>query len=112
MWCTYLHIFAHILHISPWSLGLKSLGMMVTVVLVSCVVLLTVCYCLLVVSRPLFASSQAQWWESRRSSALKEYVLFLITMVMVTGSVERFFSFANYTDSDMVWMTMAAGNLS
>ena len=27
-------------------------------------------------------------------------MLFLITMVMGTGSVERFFSFAKYTDTD------------
>ena len=54
----------------------------------------------------------------RPSSALKDYVLFLITMVMESGSVERFLSFAKYTDtdqiqtSDMVWMTMATGKLS
>ena len=41
-----------------------------------------------------------EWWEPRPSSALKDYVLFLITMVMGTGSVERFFSFAKYTDTD------------
>ena len=32
-----------------------------------------------------------EWWESRPSSALKDYVLFLITTVMGTSSVERFF---------------------
>ena len=37
-----------------------------------------------------------EWWDSCPSSALKDYVLFLITMVMGTGSVELFFSFAKY----------------
>ena len=41
-----------------------------------------------------------EWWDSRPSSALKDYVLFLITLVMGTGSVERFFSFATYTNTD------------
>ena len=41
-----------------------------------------------------------EWWDPRPSFALKDYVLFLITMVMGTGSVERFFSFAKYTDTD------------
>ena len=41
-----------------------------------------------------------EWWGSRPLSALKDYVLFLITMVMGMGSVERFFSFAKYTDTD------------
>ena len=41
-----------------------------------------------------------EWWDSHPSSAFKDYVLFLITMVMGTGSVERFFSFAKYTDMD------------
>ena len=41
-----------------------------------------------------------EWCDSSPSSALKDYVLFLITMVMRTGSVERFFSFAKYTDTD------------
>jgi|Transcript_9575 hypothetical protein len=53
-----------------------------------------------------------EWWDSRASSALKDYVLFLITMVMGTGRVERFFSFAKYTDTDRRWMTMATGTLS
>ena len=34
------------------------------------------------------------------SCLFKDHVLFLITMVMGTGSVERFFSFAKYTDTD------------
>ena len=41
-----------------------------------------------------------EWWDSCPSSALEDYVLFLITMVMGTGSVERFFSFAKYTEKD------------
>ena len=41
-----------------------------------------------------------EWWDSRPSSALKDCLLFLITMVMGTGSVEPFFSFAKYTDTD------------
>ena len=53
-------------------------------------------------SRPLFATSThfVEWWDSRPLSALKDYVLLLITMVMGTGSVERFFSFAKYTDTE------------
>ena len=38
--------------------------------------------------------------ESRPSSLFKDHVLFLITMVMRTGSVVRFFSFAKYTDTN------------
>ena len=41
-----------------------------------------------------------QWWEARPASPFKERVLFLVCMVMGTGSVERFFLFCKYTDTD------------
>ena len=63
-----------------------------------------------------------EWWVSRPSSLFKDHVLFLITMVMGTGSVDRFFSFAKYTDTDqrhglhdkggrLAFMTHYNGNL-
>ena len=47
-----------------------------------------------------------EWWDSRPSSALMDYVSFLTT-VMGTGSVERFFSFAKYTD--VLWFACVHG---
>ena len=41
-----------------------------------------------------------QWWEAHPASPFKEHVLFLVWMVMGTGSVEQFFSFCKYTDTD------------
>ena len=41
-----------------------------------------------------------QWCEARPASPFKECVLFLVCMVMGTGSVERFFLFCKYTDTD------------
>ena len=41
-----------------------------------------------------------QWWEARAASPFKRRVLFLVCMVMGTGSVERFFSFCKYSDTD------------
>ena len=38
-----------------------------------------------------------QWWEARPASPFRERVLFLISMVMGTSSVERVFSFRKYT---------------
>ena len=41
-----------------------------------------------------------EWWDSCPSSAFKDCVLLFITMVMGTGNVERFFSFAKCTNTD------------
>ena len=41
-----------------------------------------------------------QWWEVCPASPFKDRVLFLVCMVMGTGSVERFFSFCKFTDTD------------
>ena len=41
-----------------------------------------------------------QWWEARPASPFKDHVLFLVCMVMGTGSVERFFSFCKYIHTD------------
>ena len=41
-----------------------------------------------------------QWWEACPASPFEDRVLFLVCMVMGTGSVERFFSVCKYTDTD------------
>ena len=41
-----------------------------------------------------------EWWEGRPSSLFKDHVLFLIAVLMETGSLERFFSFAKHTGAD------------
>ena len=46
-----------------------------------------------------------QWWEARPASPFKDRVLFLVCMVMGTSSVERFFSFCKYADTDQRYST-------
>ena len=63
-------------------------------------------------SRPPFATSQAQCTLLNGGTLAhrlpsRNYVLLLITMVMGTGSVERFFSFAKYTD--VLWFACVHG---
>uniref|UniRef100_A0A7S4LGP9 Uncharacterized protein n=1 Tax=Eutreptiella gymnastica TaxID=73025 RepID=A0A7S4LGP9_9EUGL len=41
-----------------------------------------------------------QWWEACPASPFEDRVLFLVCMVMGTGSVERFFSFCKYIHTD------------
>ena len=41
-----------------------------------------------------------QFWDSRPVSPFREAALFLVTIITGSGSVERFFSFAQNTDTD------------